>query len=60
MSATVLNSIRPLKCKVEYQITGSPIGGCTRCNHNMYNMLKVGNFRMDFNSYELTHENIPA
>ena len=33
--------------------TGSPISGCTCCHHNMYNILKVGNFRMDFNPYEL-------
>ena len=31
----------------------SPISGCTCCHHNMYNTQKVGNFRMDFNPYEL-------
>ena len=31
----------------------SPIRGCTCCRHNMFNILKVGNFRLDFNPYEL-------
>ena len=33
--------------------TDSPISGCTCCHHNMYNILKVGNFPTDFDPYEL-------